>query len=104
MPRIVPRRPLELGKSVIEFRLTSVDADIKALLEAEGNISATIRKALRLYALYRSSGGTPIAGQTQPAARAMPDPTAPGEEALAGGGQLQSTAQELLGSLEADWE
>lgn len=105
MPRLGPRRPLELGKSVIEFRLTSADADIKALLEAEGNISATIRKALRLYALYRAGAVVPV--QT---ADGQPPVVAPAEvqagppaETGAPSAPDSEAARVLLDSLEADW-
>lgn len=120
MPRPGPRRPLELGRSVIEFRLTLADGDIKALLEAEGHISATIRKALRLYALYVSGAltvprGAP--GELPPAAPAGPrhgagstDPTAgrpaagPARSSGASPPSLADAAGDLLVSMEAGWE
>lgn len=102
MPRLGPRRPLQLGKSVVEFRLTAADADIKELLESEGNISATIRKALRLYALYRS-GGLPVSS-VPPQGMSKPVSSLQAGEATSPTSDLASATEGLLFSLEADWE
>lgn len=97
MPRAGPRKRLELGKSVIEFRLTAADADIRDLLEGEGNLSATIRKALRLYALYRSGGVIP-AGSHSYGQRQEVTVGVPAAE------RVSDLAEDLLGSIDADWD